>query len=134
MRTLLAIILGACLGGYSYGLYFQTLSFQGPPAPRAPVPVRVITTGYCPGPPCVTRRGIIDRRTATNRWVRHGICAADPLFIPLGTVLLVPRYGVCEIQDTGPKVRGLHVDLYFEDMRDAVAWGRRELVVWRVEK
>ena len=134
MKILLSIILGACLGGYLYAVYDQTFYIQGPPAPRAPTPVRVTTTGYCPGPPCVTAMGVVDRRTSTNRRVRYGICAADPLFIPMGTILLVPRYGVCEVQDTGPKVRGLHVDLYFEDVKEAVAWGRREMVVWRVEK
>ena len=135
MYIILSIILGACLGGYAYALYTTTPEIQGPPeAPPAITPIRVTTTGYCPGPPCVTRRGIVDRRTATNRPVRHGICAADINVFPFGTVFMVPYYGICEVQDTGSQVQGLHLDLYFEDVKDALAWGRREMVVWQVRR
>jgi 3D (Asp-Asp-Asp) domain-containing protein len=50
--------------------------------------------------------------------------------LPLGTVIrlagLDGRYnGTYTVMDTGPKVRGRHLDLYLRDCAEAVRFGRR---------
>jgi 3D (Asp-Asp-Asp) domain-containing protein len=43
---------------------------------------------------------------------------------------LEDRYnGVYVVEDTGPKVRGRHLDLYVPNCRDAVRFGRRRAQV-----
>ena len=45
----------------------------------------------------------------------------------------VSKEAVALIRERDSRGRNHAVDLYFEDVKDAVAWGRREVVVWRVE-
>ena len=60
--------------------------------------------------------------------------AADPSVLRMGSRIritgLEERYnGVYVVADTGPKVRGRHVDLYVPNCRDAVRFGRRRAAV-----
>jgi 3D (Asp-Asp-Asp) domain-containing protein len=60
--------------------------------------------------------------------------AADPSVLRLGsririTVLDESYNGVYVVADTGPKVRGRHVDLYVPNCRDALKFGRRRAEV-----
>jgi 3D (Asp-Asp-Asp) domain-containing protein len=50
-----------------------------------------------------------------------GICAVDPLFIPLGTRIAIGGIGTCVAQDTGPEVLGAHVDLWVPTVSQAYA-------------
>lgn len=92
-----------------------------------PVIHEVKTTGYCAGPPCVDEKWA-DGKTASNTVARKGVCAADWKVFPLGTVLQIPGYGPCRVEDTGNPafVNGLHLDLFFEDIADAIEWGVRK--------
>lgn len=95
--------------------------------------VTVTTTGYhCPagGRSRQCDKGIDDGKTATNKRVRKGICAADWRVFPPGTQFAVPGYGTCRVEDRGSRVRGMHVDLYFTRLEEAKQWGRRDLEVW----
>jgi hypothetical protein len=66
--------------------------------------------------------------------VRTGIAAADPMVLPVGSVLNVAagdqRYtGVYTVMDTGPRVQGRHLDLYMWSCHEALKFGRRDVQV-----
>lgn len=94
--------------------------------------VSVKTTGYCPGPPCVDAKWA-DGKTASNTPVRVGVCAADWSVFPKGTVVKIPHYGFCRVEDTGSAVKGLHLDLFFETEAEARQWGVQQHEVVIVE-
>jgi 3D (Asp-Asp-Asp) domain-containing protein len=99
-----------------------------PPVTQAPAPPPVPTssftaTAYCTG-----------TRTATGAAPSESTVAADPSVLKLGSRIRITglgeRYnGVYVVADTGPKVRGRHVDLYVPNCRDAVKFGRRRAAV-----
>src|SRR5262249_54458043 len=78
-------------------------------------------TAYC--------KGLL---TSTGVAVQHGIVAAGPPLIPLGSVLKVElddvRYsGIYTVLDTGPQVRGREVDIYIWSCNEALTFGRRQV-------
>ncbi len=84
------------------------------------------STGKNPGDPGY---GI----TATGKQVSHGIVAVDPRVIPLGTRLYVEGYGVALAADTGGSIKGMKIDLFYENLNDALRFGRRNLKVYVLE-
>ena len=71
--------------------------------------------------------------TRTGVRTRDGIAAADPRFLPLGSVvrLSLPDgspLGVFVVMDTGGAVKGNKIDVYVDDCSEAVRWGRRKVV------
>ncbi len=92
-------------------------------APAAGYRMRAVATGYSAAEPG------LDPWTATGRRATYGVCAVDPSVIPLGTKLWVAGYGYAIAADTGGAVRGNHVDLCFDSVADARAWGRRTVTV-----
>ena len=79
---------------------------------------------------CVCQSG----RTASGAGVREGIVAADPSQAPIGTVIRVSglssRYNrEYRVMDTGRAVRGHHIDVYMQDCREAMRFGRRDAIV-----
>ena len=68
-------------------------------------------------------------RTATGLPAGWGVVAVDPSFIPLGTGLTIPGYGIGVAADTGSAVAGAHIDLWFPTRAEARAWGRRTIVI-----
>jgi 3D (Asp-Asp-Asp) domain-containing protein len=80
-------------------------------------------TAYCKG-----------THTFTGLRVKRGMAAGDPAVLPLGSVIEVetghPQWdGIYSIQDTGPTVKGRHVDLYFWSCYEALEFGRRSVTV-----
>ena len=74
--------------------------------PRPGARLRFHATAYCKG-----------TTTASGTTVRTGIAAADPLLLPVGSVIQVdslsPRYnGIYTVMDTGPAVQGREIDIY----------------------
>jgi 3D (Asp-Asp-Asp) domain-containing protein len=67
--------------------------------------------------------------TATGLPVGWGTVAVDPSVIPLGTRLAIPGYGDGVAADTGSAVNGSSIDLWFPSEQQALAWGRRVIVV-----
>jgi len=67
--------------------------------------------------------------TATGLPVGWGTIAVDPSVIPLGTRLSIPGYGDGVAADTGSGVSGSTIDLWFPSEQQALAWGRRVVVV-----
>ena len=102
------------------------------PRRRAPLPASppspqlqsraFVATAYCQG-----------KVTSTGAAVGRGIVAADPRVLPLGTVIRIagarPYDREYRVLDTGPKVRGRHVDVYIADCREARRFGRRTVQV-----
>lgn len=90
-----------------------------PSAPSAPgTQMTVLSTGYC-------LRGT----TATGVPTGWGVVAVDPAVIPLGTKMLVPGYGDGVAADTGSAVRGAMIDLWFPTCSQALAWGKKTIVI-----
>ena len=92
-----------------------------PPAPG--IRLRFTATAYCKG-----------TTTASGVNVRTGVAAADPDLLPVGSVVQVDRLGdryngIYTIMDTGPSVQGRHIDIYMWSCNEALALGRRDVVI-----
>lgn len=72
--------------------------------------------------------------TSSGKKAKKGTLAADITRYPYGTQMYVPGYGWGEVQDTGSAIKGDHIDVFFPDEKDAIAWGRRILDVTIVRK
>ena len=93
------------------------------PAPRveAGARLRFTATFYCKG-----------TTTASGVNVRNGIAAADPELLPIGSVIRIDELGdkydgIYTVMDTGPKVKGRHVDVYLWSCHEALKMGRRPM-------
>jgi 3D (Asp-Asp-Asp) domain-containing protein len=89
----------------------------------APAPVPFTATAYCKG-----------TTTASGVNVRTGVAAADPDVLPVGSVVHVQKLGAAHdgiytIMDTGPRVKGRHIDIYMWSCNEALALGRRPALV-----
>ena len=65
-------------------------------------------------------------RTASGEFTRPGVIAADPRVLPLGTVVHIRagRYtGQYTVLDTGARIKGRTIDIYFSSYKEAVAFG-----------
>ncbi len=76
-------------------------------------------TAYCTG-----------SRTATGTRPKLGTIAVNPKYIPYGTKVWVPGYGMCTAEDTGafrnyPSPRDNAIDLWFNTEREARNWGSK---------
>lgn len=97
--------------------------FDSEGRPRLGTEIRFQATAYCKG-----------ETTAAGVAVRHGMAAADPTLLPLGSVVRVDtsdtRYsGIWTVLDTGPEVKGRELDLYMWSCNDALAFGRQAVRV-----
>jgi 3D (Asp-Asp-Asp) domain-containing protein len=91
--------------------------------PRPGARLRFHATAYCKG-----------TTTASGTAVRTGIAAADPILLPVGSVIqiesLSPRYnGIYTVMDTGPAVQGREIDIYMWNCTEALAFGRRSIAI-----
>lgn len=92
-----------------------------PSPPKPGAVLRFSATAYCKG-----------TTTASGVNVRSGIAAADPALLPVGSVVQIDapgsKYdGVYTVLDTGPKVKGRHLDLYMWSCHEALRFGRRSV-------
>ena len=104
-------------------------------AGAGPTTIRVIATGYTAGEESTGKRpghpqyGI----TFSGVKVRRGsvsTIAADPKLFPLGTLLYIPGYGYGVVADTGSRIKGYKIDLYFPSTRQVYReWGKRTVDV-----
>jgi uncharacterized protein YabE (DUF348 family) len=93
-----------------------------PQAPSAGTRLTVSTSAYTAGVGC-------GYHTATGAKAVYGVAAVDPAVIPLGTRFYVPGYGYAVAADTGGAINGNRVDLCFDTLAEAKAWGRRTVTV-----
>ncbi len=110
-----------------YAARQATLSETSSP-PQAGSRMQFTATAYCKG-----------ETTASGVSVRTGIAAADPMLLPVGTVVRIDTPdakldGIWTIMDTGPAVQGRTVDLYLWSCHEALRFGRRpnQLTVLRL--
>ena len=68
--------------------------------------------------------------TYTGIMARHGIVAVDPNYLPLGSRLYIPGYGMALAADTGGAIVGNKIDLCMEDESAAWRFGRRGVKVY----
>lgn len=69
--------------------------------------------------------------TATGAYLRKGVIAVDPTVIPLYTNMYVPGYGFGQALDVGGAVKGNHIDLGFEDLREVQGqWSARYVDIY----
>lgn len=118
---------------------FVVATHRYPPLPKvgaAALPpssytMRVLTTGYCSGQglKCGIHPRWDDGYTATGTKARRGSCAIDRRVFKTTDRFYVPGYGFCRGEDTGNRIRGYHLDLYFESYTEAMRWGRRYVTI-----
>ena len=85
--------------------------------------LRFVATAYCKG-----------TTTASGAAARAGVAASDPRVLPLGSVIRVDggpdrHNGIYTVLDTGPAVQGRQLDLYMWSCHEALAFGRRSVIV-----
>ena len=97
------------------------------PAPAESGLQRIVVTGYCSCPLCCGPNA--NGLTASGTKAQLGTMAADPAIFPFGTQLNVPGYGDGVVEDTDPRVKGYHIDVWFPSHAAAKAWGTREMYV-----
>ena len=68
--------------------------------------------------------------TATGTAAIRGAVAVDPSVIPLGTRLYIPGYGIGTAEDTGGAIEGNRIDLCYNTVNEAYAWGRQTVTVY----
>jgi 3D (Asp-Asp-Asp) domain-containing protein len=69
-------------------------------------------------------------KTASGVMVRHGIIAADPKVLPMGSLvqLTAGSYsGTYVVADTGNKVKGRKIDIWVPKCLEAIRFGRRSV-------
>ena len=86
-------------------------------------------TAYCPCEKCCGKWA--DGITASGRPAVGKIVAAPP-DMPFGTVLEIPGYGRCRVQDRGGAITGNKLDVLMESHKAALDWGVKYLKV-RIE-
>ena len=59
--------------------------------------------------------------------------AVDPKVIPLGTKVIFNDH-TYTAEDVGGAIKGNHIDLYFSNHSDAVAWGRKTMEVFKASE
>lgn len=108
-----------------------------------PVEKKMIVTGYCKCGECcgwhrtwygkAVSNATGERKrvgiTASGTRAGKGTIAADPTVYPFGTIMYVKGYGYGRVEDTGSKIKGHHIDLFFSSHATAKQWGKQEIVV-----
>jgi len=83
-----------------------------------------VATGYSANDPEQGTNNI----TATGKEIKKGMIAVDPKIIPLGTEIEIKDMGLFVAEDTGGRIKGNRIDIYFETKEQARQFGRK--VIW----
>lgn len=76
--------------------------------------------------------------TASGAEVEQGVTVAAGPSLPFGTRIYAPRMEKWlgskwfQVQDRGGAISDKHIDFYFEDLKEALEFGRRNVSVWIV--
>jgi 3D (Asp-Asp-Asp) domain-containing protein len=94
---------------------------------KRPQFMRMTATAYC-----------TDGETKSGERTADGVIAADPRVLPVGSVVRIDipesRHSkVYAVLDTGPAVKGNHVDIFMPDCHAAKQFGRRPVLVKVIE-
>lgn len=94
--------------------------------------IPMLATGYCNCYKCCGKNpgdygyGV----TASGLKTRRGVVAVDTSVIKLGTKLYIEGYGEAIAGDTGSKIKGNRIDLFFDTHDEALAFGRKNINVY----
>ena len=93
-----------------------------------------VATAYCPCEKCC---GVwADGVTATGTKATQGkTIAVDPSFIELGSVVYfdgIDGFGGYVAEDIGGAIKGNRIDIYFDNHKDALEWGVKEIEVFQI--
>ena len=80
-----------------------------------------VATGYSANDPTQGTDSI----TATGKEAYEGIIAVDPKIIPLGTEVEIKDLGKFIAEDTGGKIKGNRIDIYFSTKAEAKEFGKQ---------
>jgi 3D (Asp-Asp-Asp) domain-containing protein len=99
----------------------QAVEREGTALPSPGAHLAFTATAYCKG--TTTSSGVMPQ---------SGVAASDPSLLPVGSVIQVASDrpeddGIYTIMDTGPSVRGRHVDIYMWSCTEALRFGRRSV-------
>lgn len=89
--------------------------------------VMMESTAYDPGP--LSCGPNATGYTATGMKAGRGVVAVDPRIIPLGTKVYVDGYGPAIAADTGGAIKGNRIDVCYPTRKEALSWGRRQVMV-----
>lgn len=73
-------------------------------------------------------------KMANGHHVHSGAIAADPRVLPIGTVVIIEGMGTFVVKDTGGAIKGNRVDIWMPNRRNALQFGRRNVVLKIVSK
>lgn len=60
--------------------------------------------------------------------------ASDWSQLPPGTIVAIEGLdGTYTVEDRGGGIKGKHIDLYIEDLEEALTWGRQDRAVWVIK-
>ncbi|GIN74915.1 hypothetical protein J14TS2_53900 [Bacillus sp. J14TS2] len=100
----------------------------------------VVATGYTAGVESTGKEpdhpsyGITYSGVEVTRDV-YSTIAADTDVFPLGTILFIPGYGYGVVADTGSKIKGNKIDLYYQTVDDVYnEWGKQTVEVFIIEE
>jgi len=90
--------------------------------------IEMEVTAYCGCEKCCGSHA--DGITASGYKLQNGSkIIAAPKSIPFGTKIYVPGYGLASVEDRGGAIKGSRLDLYFHTHKEALQWGRQQLIV-----
>ncbi|MBA7585584.1 hypothetical protein ES708_27568 [subsurface metagenome] len=84
-----------------------------------------IASGYSANDPAQGTNNI----TATGKEIKKGMVAVDPKAILLGTKIEIKDMGIFIAEDTGGKIKGNRIDIYFDTKKEAKEFGRKGIWV-----
>ncbi|WP_339193926.1 3D domain-containing protein [Paenibacillus sp. FSL P4-0176] len=72
-------------------------------------------------------------KTASGVYTKEGVTAsADPKVFPMGTKIYIEGVGERIVQDTGGAIKGNKLDLFIEDLDEALEFGKKKNVRVRI--
>lgn len=84
-----------------------------------------IASGYSANDPVQGTNNI----TATGKEIKEGMVAVDSKVIPLGTKIEIKDMGIFIAEDTGGKIKGNRIDIYFDTKKEAKEFSRKGIWV-----
>lgn len=95
--------------------------------------MHVVATAYTNDIRCIGAKWF-DGKTASMTKVRWGVVAVDPRVIPLGSKIYIENMGWFSAEDTGGKVKGNKIDIFYPTRKQAINFGKKRLKVFILHK
>ncbi len=91
--------------------------------------LKVRATAYSNDPISINVEKWRDGKTATMTTARWGVVATDPKVIPLGSRIFIEDMGWFSAEDTGGRIKGNRIDIFYPSRAEALQFGKKELIV-----